>query len=250
MTHPATPAPRFDVFYRHDALTRLLSDYVAAHPQLVSLQSIGRSHEGRDIQVVVVTNTRTGADTDKPAFWVDGNIHAAELTASTACLYFLDWLVRGHGHDERITRLLDTRTIYLCPRLNPDGAELALAERPRHIRSSTRRYPFDEPPVEGLTVQDIDGDGRVLTMRQRDPHGGWKKCASDPRLMVPREAIVHRSEVTAVYVVDTSGRPSLRQVRTGTASDERAVEVLAGVRAGEAVALDPVAAGALRVASP
>ena len=73
---------------------------------------------------------------------------------------------------------------------------------------------------------------------------------SAPRLMVPREAIVHRSEVTGLYVVDPSGRASLRQVRIGTASDERAIEVLAGVRPGEAVALDPVAAGALRVASP
>ena len=81
----------------------------------------------------------------------------------------------------------DTRTVYLCPRLNPDGAELALGDVPRHIRSSTRRYPFDEAPVEGLTVEDIDGDGRVLSMRVPDPHGPYKKCTQDPRLMVPRE---------------------------------------------------------------
>jgi RND family efflux transporter MFP subunit len=68
---------------------------------------------------------------------------------------------------------------------------------------------------------------------------------SAPRLMAPRAAIVRRSELTAVYVVDASGRPSLRQVRLGTAADARAVEVLAGVRPGERVALDPVRAGAL-----
>jgi multidrug efflux pump subunit AcrA (membrane-fusion protein) len=63
------------------------------------------------------------------------------------------------------------------------------------------------------------------------------------RLMVPREAIVRRSEVTAVYVIDDKGAPQLRQVRLGTAADERAIEVLAGVKPGERVALDPVAAG-------
>jgi murein tripeptide amidase MpaA len=73
------------------------------------------------------------------------------------------------------------------PALNPDGAELALAERPRHIRSSTRRYPFDEDPVEGLTVEDVDGDGRMLTMRIRDPHGAYKTHPTEPRLMVARE---------------------------------------------------------------
>jgi murein tripeptide amidase MpaA len=184
---PAIPVPRFDVFYRHDELTRLLEDYARARPELVSLRSIGKSYEGRDIWVVSVTQSATGAADDKPAFWADGNIHAAELTASTACLYYLHQLVSGYGHERDITQLLDTRTVYLCPRLNPDGAELALLPRPRHIRSSVRPYPFDEEPVEGLTVEDVDGDGRVLFMRMPDPHGAYKKHPQEPRLMVPRE---------------------------------------------------------------
>ena len=183
----AIPVPRFDQFYRHGELTQLLRDYASACPDLVQLSSMGKSHEGRDIWVVALTNQRTGADTDKPAFWADGNIHAAELTASTACLYYLHQLVIGYGQDPQVTHLLDTRTVYLCPRLNPDGAELALADKPRHIRSSTRPYPFNEEPVEGLDIEDIDGDGRILTMRIADPHGAYKKHAGDPRLMVARE---------------------------------------------------------------
>jgi murein tripeptide amidase MpaA len=183
---PAFPVPRFDQFYRYPELTRLLEDYARAAPGLVQLLSLGRSHEGREIWLLVLTNQATGDHADKPAFWVDGNIHAAELTASTTCLYWLHALVSGHGQDREITRLLDTRTVYLCPRLNPDGAELALADRPRHIRSSTRPYPFDEEPVEGLNVEDIDGDGRILSMRVPDPHGPWKKHATEPRLMVAR----------------------------------------------------------------
>ncbi len=181
------PVPRFDLFYRYDELTRLLQDFAEAAPQLVQLRSIGRSHEGRDIWLLVLTNTATGPDEDKPAFWVDGNIHAAELTACTACLYWLHKLVGGYGEDREATRLLDTRTVYLCPRLNPDGAELALADKPRHIRSSVRPYPYDEEPVDGLTIEDVDGDGRVLTMRVPDPHGGYKKHPDEPRLMVARE---------------------------------------------------------------
>ena len=151
------------------------------------MESIGKSHEGRDIWVAVLTNQATGADIDKPAFWCDGNIHAAELSASTACLYWLHRLVTCYADDAQVKHLLDTRTVYLCPRLNPDGAELALADRPRHIRSSTRPYPYDEPPVAGLTAEDIDGDGRILTMRIRDPHGTYKKHPDEPRLMIPRE---------------------------------------------------------------
>jgi murein tripeptide amidase MpaA len=182
----AIPVPRFDHFCRYAELTRLLQDYAAALPGLVQLASIGRSHEGRDIWLVTVTNSVTGPAEDKPALWIDGNIHAAEVTASTACLYFLHQLATG-ADDARLRHLLDTRTVYICPRLNPDGAELALADRPRHIRSGTRPYPYDEPQVEGLTMEDIDGDGRMLFMRVPDPHGPFKKHAEDPRLMVPRE---------------------------------------------------------------
>lgn len=63
------------------------------------------------------------------------------------------------------------------------------------------------------------------------------------RLLVPREAVFRRSELTAVYVLDEKGYPRLRQVRLGTAGDERAVEVLAGLKPGERVALEPVKAG-------
>jgi len=180
------PNPRFDIFHKHDALTQLLHDYAHAYPDLVSVASIGKSYEGREIWVATVTNAATGPHSDKPAFWADGNIHAAELTASTAVLYYLHQLVGGFGTDPQITHLLDTRALYLCPRLNPDGAELALAARPRHIRSSTRRYPYEDEPVDGLSAEDIDGDGRVLFMRIPDPHGGYKKCDQDERLMVAR----------------------------------------------------------------
>jgi RND family efflux transporter MFP subunit len=64
-----------------------------------------------------------------------------------------------------------------------------------------------------------------------------------PKLLVPRAAVVRRSEVTAVYVLDEGGRPLLRQIRLGSAGDERSVEVLAGLKPGERVALEPVKAG-------
>jgi RND family efflux transporter MFP subunit len=65
------------------------------------------------------------------------------------------------------------------------------------------------------------------------------------RYAVPASAIVRRAEMTGVYVVDAKGTPLLRQVRLGRAQGD-AVEVLAGVSAGERVALDPQAAAQVR----
>lgn len=64
-----------------------------------------------------------------------------------------------------------------------------------------------------------------------------------PKLLVPRAAVVKRSEVTAVYVVGDDDRVRLRQMRLGEAGDETSVEVLAGLLPGERVALEPVRAG-------
>lgn len=69
--------------------------------------------------------------------------------------------------------------------------------------------------------------------------------ASGTMLTVPLRAVVRRAELAGVYVVGADGKPLLRQVRLGRASGDQ-VEVLAGVSAGERVALDPQAAAQLR----
>lgn len=58
-------------------------------------------------------------------------------------------------------------------------------------------------------------------------------------LLVPTDAVVYRSEVVAVYVVDEQDRVSFRQVRVGRRHDGM-IEVQGGLDEGERVALDPV----------
>lgn len=63
------------------------------------------------------------------------------------------------------------------------------------------------------------------------------------KLVIPASAVIRRSEVTGVYVVDTKDRVSLRQVRLGETTARGEVEVLAGLNPGETIALDPTKAG-------
>ena len=184
------PKIRFNKFYRYDELTRLLKSYAKEYPDLIRLESIGKSHEGRDVWLVTATNFKSGEDAEKPAFWVDGNIHASEVTASAAALYLIHSLVTRYQKDLNVKRALDTRAFYIVPRVNPDGAEWALADKPKVIRSSTRPYPYVDDPIDGLVFgEDLDGDGRILQMRIEDPNGAWKAHPDDPRLMVRRDPI-------------------------------------------------------------
>lgn len=180
---------RFDTFYNYDDLTHQLHTLAGWRPGLMTIESIGRSHEGREIWCACLTNSATGPADEKPAFWCDGNIHATEVSASAACLYLINWLLEGYGSDPGITACLDTRALYIVPRLNPDGPELYLGDEGRSIRSSTRPWPYDEDPIEGMKRKDLDGDGKQLTMRFVDPNGPWKVHPDDPRLMVARDPV-------------------------------------------------------------
>lgn len=68
---------------------------------------------------------------------------------------------------------------------------------------------------------------------------------SQPSLVVPLSAVVLRSEVVAVYVVDAEGRVHFRHIRLGSAAGQAHVSVLTGLDEGELVAINPVAAGIL-----
>ncbi|MCA9916822.1 MAG: hypothetical protein KC445_02670, partial [Anaerolineales bacterium] len=181
-----SPEIRFDTYYRYDALTHFLQEWAEAYPNLCKLESIGQSYEKRDIWLMTVTNFETGPDSEKPAYWVDGNIHATEVSPSSAALYLINKLLTQFGQDDKVTYALNSRAFYIVPRLNPDGAEWALADIPKYIRSSTKPYPRMDA-LDGLHQEDVDGDGRILQMRLKDPNGHWKVHPEDPRLMIPRE---------------------------------------------------------------
>ena len=181
---PVAPLP-FDHILRHKELTALLQQWAGERPNLVQLESLGKTPQGRDMWFLTLTNRATGPAEEKPAIVVDGNMHATEWAGGVAVLHFVHKLLDGYGNDERISRLLDTRTIYVLPRMTPDGVEATL-EQGRFIRSVDRPYPTALPQA-GIIPRDVNGDGRTLFMRFRDPNGPWKEYAADKRLLVPRD---------------------------------------------------------------
>lgn len=172
-------------YFSNDELESVLQDWQQAFPGLAHVTKIGESFEKRSIWLLTLTNQASGRDDDKPAVWLDANIHATELTGTTVTLYIAHQLLENYGKDERITRLLDQNTYYILPRINPDGAALAMAASPRFIRSGVRPYPYLDKQ-EGLHEEDIDHDERILQMRIPDPNGDWKVSTLDLRLMEKR----------------------------------------------------------------
>jgi len=168
-------------YFDFQALSDWVQQAASRWPDWVRLSSLGNSYEGRPLWCLTVTDWRTGHDRERSALWVDGNLHASELSGSNACLHLVQHLV------EEQQELLGRVAFYVVPRVCPDGAELTLAGQPQFLRSSVRPYPYTDPVGCGIQPADINGDGKVLFMRVADPLGPWKACPEDPRLLTRRD---------------------------------------------------------------
>ena len=178
---------RPDRYYRYAELTELLHRWAKEHPELLSIERIGTSLEGRDIWALTLTDRSTGAPDTKPAYFVDANIHASEVTGVATVLWLLNHVLTNAKSDDAIKRLLADTTIYLVPAVNVDAMDDGMAEAGGFYRSSKRPFPHVEQQ-DGLVDGDVDGDGTILTMRIKDPNGPWTPSSHDPRIMRKRRA--------------------------------------------------------------
>jgi len=116
----------------------------------------------------------------------------------------------------------------------PSGGSLAVA--------GLLLFPVADPESHAFRVrlQLPQGDHGLLP-------GMFAKVAfvtgSAMKLLVPVQSVVYRGEVTGIYVVSEAGEVSFRQLRLGRHFGEGEIEVLAGLEAGEQVALNPIKAG-------
>ncbi len=171
-------------FYTAAETNQMLLEFHALYPDLTELHQIGVSFRGQPLMLIEITNERTGPAASKPALYVDGGIHAGELTGSAVATHLVGYLLNGYGHDERVTALLDTRAFYVRPKFNPDGSDLALIED-QFLRSTTHPVDEDEDGVaDEDPPEDLDGDGWITQMRVPDPNGDWVLDPADPRILV------------------------------------------------------------------
>ena len=178
---------RFDRYYTYEEVNIALQKLNQAYPELTKLELVGQSDEGRDIWSITVNNPKTGVDSEKPAIYVDGNIHGNEIQATEVALYFLDYVLKNFGKNEKVTDMLNRVAIYSIPSVNVDGRFHFFNER--NMTSGTRglRIPkdddkdglFDEDPND-----DLDGDGNITQMRKKVEFGNYRLDPTDSRIMI------------------------------------------------------------------
>ncbi len=156
----------FQHFHTYEEASAILRMWEKQFPDLVEVYSAGKSLEGREIWQMTLTNKKTGRHTDKPAMFIEGGRHAGEISGIEATLYFANHLLTNYGKDPAMTKLVDTKTFYVKPHNNPDGASV-YHYTAQTLRSTVRPYDSDnDGKVDEDPGEDLDGDGFIRQMRQ------------------------------------------------------------------------------------
>jgi len=159
-------------------------------PDLVQFSSIGKSVQNRDMYLLTVTSFKSGKAENKPAMYIDGNIHSNEIQGSEVALYTAWFLAESYEKVQWITELLDQKTFYIVPTINPDARDFYIHE-PNTAHSPRSGLKPRDDDGDGLYDEDgyddLNGDGHIVRMRRKNPVGRWKESAEEPRMMVRAE---------------------------------------------------------------
>ncbi len=175
----------------YEGIVKICKEIVQAYPQLAKVESAGKSYEGKDILVLIITNLQNKKPDDKPGFYIDGNIHSNEIQGSEIAMYTAWYLTEMYQTNTFIRDLLDQKVFYILPTINPDARNNFMLE-PNIVHSPrSGMIPVDNDR-DGLVDEDgyddLDGDGNVTLMRRKTPFGNYNIDPDNPARMIRAKA--------------------------------------------------------------
>jgi len=180
----------FNRYYSYEGLVDNLQKINQAYPELTRLESIGKSYEGRDIMMITITDFSAGEADEKPAMWIDGNIHSNEIQGGEFALYTAWYLTEMFEDNVFIKELLADKTFYIAPSINPDARNNYFME-PNTASSPRSGMMILDNDGDGLAgedmMDDLDGNGSITMMIRKSQTGRFIKDPQDPRRLIQVE---------------------------------------------------------------
>jgi len=195
----------FDKYHQPIEVNSLLKSWTSKYPQLTKLINIGKSSGKNDLFVFRIAVEKKGnlEPDSRPAIFVSANLEGTHLIGTEATLMLAEKLLTKFGTDEKITKLLEKRTVYMAPLLNPDAAQNYFADIRYEKRTNGRPIDDDlDDMIDEDGFDDINKDGIITQMRVKDPDGNWIPDPAEPRLM--RRADLEKCE-KGIYKIYTEG---------------------------------------------
>lgn len=178
----------------YDGVVDIMEKIAEAYPKLARLESIGKSYEDRFIYMLTISDFNTGNPDEKPAMYIDGNIHSNEIQGTEFSLYTAWYLTEMFGDLEFINQLLKDKTFYIVPTINPDARDNYMKEpnTPHSPRSGMLVLDNDGDGEAGEDgFDDLNGDNHITYMIRKSPTGRFIKDPQDQRRLIRVAAEEH-----------------------------------------------------------
>ena len=169
----------------NEDITRELQSLAKAHPDVVRLTRLTNSPANRPIWCAEITAAEQSKRSLQPALLAVAGVEGNDLAGTASLVAWIQHLVTNYNSTAELRNLIDTTTIYVMPRVNPDAAESSF-KKPR-LENSTDSTPVDNdhdglPDEDG--PDDLNGDGVISWMRIKDPEGDYITDPVEPRLLL------------------------------------------------------------------
>lgn len=171
----------------YDGVVDIMKKIAKAYPKLARLESIGKSYEDRSIYMLTISDFNTGNPDEKPAMYIDGNIHSNEIQGAEFSLYTAWYLTEMFNDLEFINQLLKDKTFYIVPTINPDARDNYMKEpnTPHSPRSGMLVLDNDGDGEAGEDgFDDLNGDNHITYMIRKSPTGRFIKDPQDERRLI------------------------------------------------------------------
>jgi hypothetical protein len=211
----APHAPLLD----HRELSLAMARLATEHPDLVTVLPVGESRGKRRIDALRIAAGERAPG--RPAILIVANIDGPLVWTSGVALDHAQELAGKYASDAKVKALLDTTTIYVVPRADPDAAEARFAKPLYEQRATGTGVDNDRDGRQGEDPpSDVDGDGKITWLRVADPEGDWIADPNDPRAMVKCD---HAKGQRGTWKLWPEGRDSDKDERVAEDSEFDAV---------------------------
>ena len=186
---PAEPKVQasWNKYYTYSGITDLCKKLAKEYPDLVTMESAGKSYQGRDIIALTITDKKAGNPDHKPGFYIDGNIHSNEIQGTEMALYTAWYLCEMYDENKFIKELLSDKTFYILPTINPDARQYFMDEPNTASSPRSGLVPMDNDRdglIDEDKYDDLNNDGIISLMRRKSQYGTYNSDPKDPRRMI------------------------------------------------------------------
>ena len=168
-------------YNNHAQLSTRLKTLSTKYAAQATVSSIGKSAGGRDLWLLTLGK---GDATKKPAILVVAGLNGTHLAGTELAVQTAEKMLASANADS-IAKLLNTKTFYFLPSMNPDAQEQFAAKlKFERTGNDTKADDDRDGRIDEDPFEDLNGDGMVTWMRVEDPTGSFVASKEDPRIMV------------------------------------------------------------------